>query len=88
MKLKQTDTQKQASLIEINGYSATVNYDESIKMWRGEFIGLKDGSADFYAKDLDELRKEGEISLRVFLTDPETKQGLREMKDEYVAQTK
>jgi predicted HicB family RNase H-like nuclease len=28
---------------------------------------LRDGGADFYAQDLDGLRREGEISLRVFL---------------------
>jgi predicted HicB family RNase H-like nuclease len=35
-------------------------------MFRGEFVGLN-GGADFYAKDIDGLRKEGEISLKVFL---------------------
>jgi predicted HicB family RNase H-like nuclease len=37
-----------------------------IDMLRGEFIGLTSG-ADFYATDIDGLRKEGEISLKVFL---------------------
>ena len=32
----------------------------------GEFIGLH-GGADFYAKDIDGLRREGETSLRVYL---------------------
>jgi predicted HicB family RNase H-like nuclease len=35
-------------------------------MFRGEFIGLN-GGADFYAKDIAGLRKEGALSLRVFL---------------------
>lgn len=34
-------------------------------MFRGEFVGLN-GGADFYAKDIDSLHKEGEISLKVF----------------------
>ncbi len=54
------------NLIEINGYQANVEYDPEIEMFRGEFIGLN-GGADFYAKDLESLRKEGEISLKVFL---------------------
>jgi predicted HicB family RNase H-like nuclease len=54
------------NIIEINGYRAVVQYDPDIDMFRGEFIGLN-GGADFYAKDIDNLRHEGEISLRVFL---------------------
>jgi len=52
--------------MELNGYRATIQYDPEIEMFRGEFVGLN-GGADFYAKDIDGLRKEGEISLRVFL---------------------
>ena len=37
-----------------------------IQMFRGEFVGLN-GGADFYAADVAGLKKEGEISLRVFL---------------------
>jgi len=54
------------NMVEINGYRAVVQYDPDIDMFRGEFIGLN-GGADFYAKDIDGLRKEGEISLKVFL---------------------
>ncbi len=54
------------NMMEINGYSAVVQYDPDIDMFRGEFTGLN-GGADFYAKDIDGLRKEGEISLKVFL---------------------
>jgi predicted HicB family RNase H-like nuclease len=50
----------------INGYQAVIAYDPDIQMFRGEFVGLN-GGADFYAKDVDGLRHEGEISLRVFL---------------------
>jgi predicted HicB family RNase H-like nuclease len=35
-------------------------------MFRGEFIGLN-GGADFYATSVVKLRKEGRISLQVFL---------------------
>jgi predicted HicB family RNase H-like nuclease len=54
------------NIMEINGYQAIIQYDPEIEMFRGEFIGLN-GGADFYAKDIDALRKEGEISLKVFL---------------------
>lgn len=50
----------------INDYQAVIMFDPDIQMFRGEFIGLN-GGADFYAKDVDGLRREGEISLRVFL---------------------
>ena len=54
------------NIMEINGYRAVVQYDPEIEMFRGEFIGLN-GGADFYAKDIEGLRQEGEISLKVFL---------------------
>ncbi len=50
----------------IEGYRAIIQYDPDIEMFRGEFIGLN-GSADFYAKDINGLHKEGKISLKVFL---------------------
>jgi predicted HicB family RNase H-like nuclease len=48
------------------GYKAVIAYDPDIEMFRGEFVGLN-GGADFYAKDTDGLKREGAISLRVFL---------------------
>ncbi len=54
------------NIMTINGYQAVISYDPNIQMFRGEFVGLN-GGADFYAKDVDGLRHEGEISLRVFL---------------------
>ncbi len=48
------------------GYKATVVYDPEIEMFRGEFYGLN-GGADFYAKDTEGLKREGAISLSVFL---------------------
>ncbi|WP_193072640.1 type II toxin-antitoxin system HicB family antitoxin [Pseudomonas sp. FME51] len=50
----------------INGYRAVIQYDPEIELFRGEFTGLN-GGADFYAADIEGLKKEGEISLQVFL---------------------
>lgn len=47
-------------------YQAVISFDPDISMFRGEFIGLN-GGADFYATSIAKLRKEGEISLKVFL---------------------
>lgn len=49
-----------------NGYQAQIAYDPEIEMFRGEFIGLN-GSADFYATDVDGLKREGTTSLHIFL---------------------
>lgn len=49
-----------------DGYKALISYDADIEMFRGEFIGLN-GGADFYAKDADDLKREGKISLDEFL---------------------
>lgn len=54
------------NMIEIHGYRAVVQYDPDIEMFRGEFVDLS-GGADFYAKDIESLCKEGETSLKVFL---------------------
>jgi predicted HicB family RNase H-like nuclease len=54
------------NIMEINGYQAVIAYDSEINMFRGEFVGLN-GGADFYATNVDDLRKEGETSLKVFL---------------------
>ena len=50
----------------IDGVKAVITYDSEIDMFRGEFLGLN-GGADFYAQDAEGLRREGAISLRVFL---------------------
>jgi predicted HicB family RNase H-like nuclease len=50
----------------ISGYHAVIAFDPEIQMFRGEFVGLN-GGADFYAADVQGLKTEGEISLRVFL---------------------
>lgn len=54
------------NLMEIDGYQAFIQYDPEIEMFRGEFIGLN-GGADFYAKDVDSLHKEGSLSLKIYL---------------------
>lgn len=54
------------NIMEIQGYRATIQYDPDIEMFRGEFVGLN-GGADFYAKDVEGLHKEGKVSLKVFL---------------------
>lgn len=54
------------NMMEIEGYRAVVQYDPEIEMFRGEFVGLN-GGADFYARDIDGLRGEGALSLKVFL---------------------
>ncbi|HPI96043.1 MAG TPA: type II toxin-antitoxin system HicB family antitoxin [Gammaproteobacteria bacterium] len=54
------------NILEIGKYKAHISYDPEIDMFRGEFIGLN-GGADFYAKDIDSLKKEAETSLKVFL---------------------
>ncbi|MDE2783712.1 MAG: type II toxin-antitoxin system HicB family antitoxin [Gemmatimonadota bacterium] len=52
--------------MEIDGHRAIIQFDPDIDMFRGEFIGLN-GGADFYARDVAGLRKEGAVSLKVFL---------------------
>lgn len=54
------------NVMEINGIRAVIAFDPEINMFRGEFVGLN-GGADFYATDIDGLRREGETSLKVFL---------------------
>ena len=61
-----------------DGYKAVIAYDPEIEMFRGEFVGLN-GGADFYAKDLDGLRREGAESLRIFLEECQ-KQGVNPRK--------
>ena len=54
------------NVMTIGGYQAVIAYDPDIELFRGEFVGLN-GGADFYAADIEGLRREGETSLRVFL---------------------
>ncbi len=48
-------------------------------MFRGEFVDLN-GGADFYGTNIEELRNEGRISLRVFL-DMCTEKGIEPVKN-------
>ena len=50
----------------VEGYSAKIEYDEEIDLFRGEILGLS-GGADFYGKNSRELRAEFKKSLQVFL---------------------
>ena len=54
------------NIMEIEGYKAVIQYDPEIELFRGEFVGLN-GGADFYASDIGSLRREGEVSLKVFI---------------------
>ena len=54
------------NIMNLDGYKAIINYDPVIDKFRGEFVGLN-GGADFYATNIEELRVEGKISLKVFL---------------------
>ena len=58
------------NLMVIDGYRAVIQYDPEIEMFRGEFVGLNSG-ADFYADSVSDLRKEGGVSLRIFLEECE-----------------
>jgi hypothetical protein len=57
--------QVEMDMLEIDGYRAIIEYDSDCNIFRGEFVGLN-GGADFYARNVDGLRKEGKISLSVF----------------------
>lgn len=52
--------------MEICGREAFVQYDPEIKMFRGAFLELT-GGADFYADTMEQLKKEGAISLQLYL---------------------
>ena len=54
------------NLVNLNGYSAKIEYDADLDLFRGEVLGLT-GGADFYGKNPRELRSEFKKSLQVFL---------------------
>lgn len=54
------------NLMNVNDYSAKIEYDAELDMFRGEILGLT-GGADFYGKNPKELRVEFKKSLNVFL---------------------
>ena len=54
------------NVMTVDGYRATIKYDEELDLFRGEILGLS-GGADFYGKNPKELRTEFKKSLQVFL---------------------
>lgn len=52
--------------LKFGNYSAVIQYDSDIELFRGEFINLN-GGADFYADNIQDLKIEGQKSLDVFL---------------------
>ena len=52
--------------ISVDGYSAKIEYDEELDLFRGEILGLN-GGADFYGENPKEVRAEFKKSLQVFL---------------------
>lgn len=54
------------NLLTVEGCKAVVEFDPEIELFRGEFVGLN-GGADFYASDIEGLKKEAKISLNTFL---------------------
>lgn len=54
------------NVMKFGEYEAVIAFDPETELFRGEFVGLN-GGADFYAESIKSLRKEGAISLRVFL---------------------
>ena len=54
------------NVMTVDGYTARIEYDPDLDMFRGEVLGLN-GGADFYGKNPKELRAEFKKSLKVFL---------------------
>lgn len=54
------------NMMIVDDYSAKIEYDPELDLFRGEFLGLS-GGADFYGKNPKELRTEFKRSLKVFL---------------------
>ena len=53
-------------MMTLDEYSAKIEYDAALDLFRGEVLGLS-GGADFYGKNPKELRAEFRKSLQVFL---------------------
>lgn len=54
------------NVMAIKNQEALIVFDSELEMFRGEFVNLN-GSADFYALSVQELHREGEVSLNTFL---------------------
>jgi predicted HicB family RNase H-like nuclease len=57
---------KDARIMTVDDYHATIEFDPDLDMFRGEILGLN-GGADFYGKNPKELRAEFKRSLATFL---------------------
>ena len=55
------------NVMKIEGHTAVISFDPELSQFRGEFIGLN-GGAEFYAKSVKALQKEGSTSLKTFLS--------------------
>ncbi|WP_246201657.1 type II toxin-antitoxin system HicB family antitoxin [Budvicia diplopodorum] len=56
------------NVMTVAGQKAIISYVPEIGRLRGKFLGLS-GYCDFVADSIEELRSEGEISLRQYLED-------------------
>ena len=54
------------NMMTLDGFSAKIEYDTDLDLFRGEILGLN-GGADFYGENPKELRTEFKKSLQVFL---------------------
>jgi len=54
------------NMMTLGGYTAKIEYDAEIDLFRGEVLGLN-GGVDFYGNDPKNLRTEFKRSLQVFL---------------------
>ena len=52
--------------MQLDGFTARIEYDAGLDLFRGEILGLN-GGADFYGSTPDELRSEFKRSLKVFM---------------------
>jgi predicted HicB family RNase H-like nuclease len=67
------------NMMEVDGYKAKIEYDPDLDQFRGDILGLN-GSADFYGKNPEVLRKEFRNSLSIFL-DVCKEEGINPLKD-------
>lgn len=54
------------NMMKFGKHTAVVSFDPETEMFRGEFVGLN-GTADFYATNVRDLKAEGKKSLEIFL---------------------
>ncbi len=54
------------NIMKLDGYTAKIEYDPDLDLFRGEILGLN-GGADFYGSNPAELRQEFKNSIEEFL---------------------